>query len=139
MKSLFVLLVVFGFALNGRCDFVSYFEIKLKDVVIYNSNTSPEKLLKLERIKMSELDLIQINYYECGASVKNDYELQIHSPNKENEVLFVDEVPQFIFQMSWLLQRQFIGKTITISLLHKKYDQTSSKENLIKIADIIFF
>ena len=80
---------------------------------------------------------MQITYYECGVSIKNDYELQIHSPNKENEVLFTNDKPQFTFHMSWLLQRQFIGKLISISLLHKKYDQTSSKENLIRIVDVI--
>ena len=137
MKSLFVLFLCVGFALNGRCDFVSYFEVKLKDSIVFNSNTSIEKSIKLERLKLSELDLMQITYYECGVSIKNDYELQIHSPNKENEVLFTNDKPQFTFHMSWLLQRQFIGKLISISLLHKKYDQTSSKENLIRIVDVI--
>jgi len=138
MKPIFALLVVFNFALIGKCD-VSYFEVKLKDSIVFNSNTSIEKSIRLERSKLSELDLMQITYYESGLSTKNDYELQIQSPNKENEVLFVEDKPQFTFHMSWLMQRQFIGKLISISLLHKKYDQTTSKENLIKIFDVIIF
>src|SRR5688500_4938651 len=97
-----------------------YFEVKLKDKVIFNSLTSVEKLVRLERLSLSELDLMTVAYLENNATSDGDYELRLQSPNKENEVIFANDVSSFVFHMSWVLQRQFIGKLITISFVCKE-------------------
>ena len=139
MDKIISLLFVTCFSLYGRCDFVSYFEVKLEGNVIFNSTSSTDKVLRLERAALSELDLMEVAYYECGVSEKNEYELQLHSPNKENEVIFASDEAKFTFHMSWMLQRQFIGKQISVSLLHKKYTGSTFKEYVHTIFDVVLF
>jgi hypothetical protein len=136
MTRLFVSTFIFLFIFCEPLFAVGHFEVKLKDTVIFNSMTAPEKRIRLERATLSELDLMTVSYLENNTIPDGDYELRLQSPNKENEVIFANDVSNFVFHMSWVLQRQFIGKLISVSLICKKDPSGATRELNVPIFDL---
>ena len=135
MKTTIAFLIVFLHGTISFCDFANYFEIKLKHQIIFNSGTFQNEILELERDSIEETDIIEIAYYECGMSIKNDYELHIASPTLKNDILFVSDEPKFIFNMGWLTQ--FVNKHCAISLHHTKYTNNQANKILLNIIELL--
>jgi hypothetical protein len=136
MIRLFIASFLFLFIFCGPVLATGHFEVKLKDAVIFNSQSSAQKLIRLERAMLSELDLMSVSYLENNTIPDGDYELRLQSANGDNEVIFANDVSSFVFHMSWVLQRQFIGKLINVSLICKKDPGGTPRELKVPIFDL---
>ena len=136
MKCIIALPFFLFLLFNGTTLAAGYFEVKLKDQVIYNSTVSTETLIRLERATLSELDYMYVTYFEGTEAPSGDYELRLQSPDKENEVVFANDVSSFVFHMSWVLQRQFIGKLIRVSLLCKEDASGNPRDINVPVFDL---
>lgn len=135
MKSFLLFSILLLNCTISYCDFANYFEIKLNKETIFNSTTFQNETLALERDSIEETDIIEIAYYECGQSLKNDYELHIASPTLKTDILFVSDEPKFIFNMGWLTQ--FTNQKVTISLHHTKYSNNQANKILLDIINLL--
>lgn len=135
MKTFLTAVLFLTFALSGRCDFENYFEIKFNKVSIYNSNSAPDQLIQMEYDSIQDTDLMEIRYFECGISAKNDYELHIKVENMTVDLTFINDEPVFFLNMGWF--SQFKNKIASVYLHHTKYTNGSGKESIYKIFDLL--
>lgn len=133
MKYL-LLSVVTALSIYGRSNFVSFFEIKLNQVSIYNSATSEMQVLEMEYDSLNETDLFEISYNECGMAAKNDYELHIKVENTAVDLTFINDAPTFTLNMGWFTQ--FKNRKASIYLYHTRYTGSAAKEEIHKIVDL---
>lgn len=129
-----VTVIFIGLAFCGRCDFVSFFEVKLNQASIYNSNTTTNQLVELSGDTIVDTDMLEIKYVECGMSSKNDYELHIKVENTLIDLTFINDEPMFTLNMGWLTQ--FKNKKASIYFYHTKYTGSSSQQLIHKVVDI---
>ena len=135
MKAILSVLFFSGlFSVSANAYFLSYFEIKLNHVNVYNSVSSTDDLLELEADSLEETDLFEVNYFEWGATAKNDYEMHIKVENTTIDLTFINDLPSFAINMGWLTQ--FKNRKATIYLYQTKYTGSSSKELVHKIVDV---
>lgn len=124
-----------GFSLVGRCDFASYFEIKYNNSKIYNSTSSNIDVIGMEADTVKEEDLIEVKYFECGLSEKNDYELHLKVQNTSVDLTFINDEPKFVLNMGWLTQ--FLNKPVSVYFHHTKYVGAKSETFVHKVIDIL--
>jgi hypothetical protein len=135
MKSLFSFLILSAASISAYCDFANYFEIKFNQQSIYHSTNSADHTLKMELDSLTDRDLFEIKYHECGMTAKNDYELHIKVENTTVDLTFINDAPEFILNMGWFTQ--FKNKKATIYLYQTKYTGSSKQELIHKIVDLL--
>jgi hypothetical protein len=88
----------------------------------------------MEYDSITDSDLFEIKYYECGVSAKNYYELHVKVENTTVDLTFINDAPEFILNMGWFTQ--FKNRKATIYLHHTKYTGSASQELIHKIVDL---
>ncbi len=134
MKTGLLTFLLIGLSLSAYCDFANYFEIKFNQQSIYNSGNSADQTLNMEFDSLTDRDLFEIKYYECGVTAKNDYELHIKVENTAVDLTFINDAPEFILNMGWFTQ--FRNKKASIYLYQTKYTGSSKQELIHKIVDL---